>query len=323
MKGKNLLRRIGLSMLCVYLLATTAFARELVPVGRVIGLELRSRQVVVAGFDEKRGAVARAAGLLSGDIIQKIDDQEITCAEDVKKALERADGTVAIQVRRQGKTEKLRLEPVITPEGPKLGVYLRQGITGIGTVTWYDPATKQFGTLGHGVNDGGGKLLAMSEGCVYNAGVTAVKKGKAGEPGQLYGTMDSPKPVGSLKANTQQGVFGVCEKGWEGQTISTAASSEIKVGDAVIRSTVSGDGVREYSVKIMKIYPKSRSGGRNLLLKVTDPELLSITGGIVQGMSGSPIIQDGKLVGAVTHVLVNDPTMGYGIFIDNMLDAAA
>jgi stage IV sporulation protein B len=200
---------------------------------------------------------------------------------------------------------------------------LRQGINGIGTVTWYDPETKQFGTLGHGVNDGSGKLLSISEGWVYKAKVSTVKKGQVGQPGQLYGTMQSPEPVGELKSNTQQGVFGVSGEGWEGARVSTASAGEIHTGDAVIRSAVSGEGVREYSVKILKIYPKSRSGGRNLLLKVTDPELLSITGGIVQGMSGSPIMQDGKLVGAVTHVLVNDPTMGYGIFIDNMLNAAA
>ena len=264
----------------------------------------------------------KAAGLLAGDVIQKIDGAEISCAEDVRKALERSDGTVKLQVRRQGKQQELTLSPVITEDGPKLGVYLRQGITGIGTVTWYDPETGKFGTLGHGVNDGSGKLLQMKEGCAYNARVTAVKKGQIGQPGQLYGAVESPEAVGSLQKNTQQGVFGSCEKGWDGQTVPVAESGQIKVGDAVIRSTVSGEGVREYSVKILKIYPTSRDGGRNLLLKVTDPALLEITGGIVQGMSGSPILQNGKLVGAVTHVLVNDPTTGYGIFIENMLNAA-
>ena len=322
MKTKILLRRMGLSILCIYVLAMTALARDLVPVGQIVGLELRDKQVVVAGFDEEKGGGAKAAGLCAGDVIQKIDGMDITCAEDVKKALERSGGTVTVQLQRHGKTESVSMTPVITADGPKLGVYLRQGINGIGTVTWYDPATGQFGTLGHGVNDSSGKLLNMQEGYAYHASVSAVKKGKIGEPGQLYGTMVSTQPVGKLKNNTQQGVFGVCEKGWEGQSVSTASLKEVKVGDAVIRSTVSGEGVREYSVKILKIYPKSKGGGRNLLLKVTDPELLSITGGIVQGMSGSPILQNGKLVGAVTHVLVNDPTMGYGIFIDNMLDAA-
>ncbi len=319
---KIIFRRVATAALCVYLLAISVFAKGLVPVGKVVGLELLDQQVVVVGFDEQQGAAAKAAGLLNGDIIQKIDNMKITCTEDVRKALQQSDGTVAVEVRREGKTTLVQMKPVITENGPKLGVYLRQGITGVGTVTWYDPETKQFGALGHGVNDSGGSLLPMREGRVYHARVATVKKGKCGEPGQLYGTIQSPEPAGFLQKNTQQGVFGTCENGWEGQTIPVATLADVKTGEAVIRSNISGDSVREYSVKILKIYPKARNGGRNLLLKVTDPDLLAVTGGIVQGMSGSPLIQDGKLIGAVTHVLVNDPTTGYGIFIENMLDAA-
>ncbi len=320
---KNLFRRIAGAALSIYLLAGTAFAKELVPVGQVVGLELQDQQVVVVGFDEEQGQSAKAAGLLSGDIIKKIDRTDITCAEDVRKALQSSNGTVAVEITREGKEKQLQIRPYITKDGPRLGVYLRQGITGIGTVTWYDPETHQFGTLGHGVNDSSGKLLPMTQGWAYRAKVMAVKKGKVGEPGQLYGSILSPEPAGTLSANTQQGVFGTCHDGWEGQAIEVASMSEVKTGDAVIRTTVSGDTVREYSVKILKIYPKGRGTGRNMLIKVTDPALLEATGGIVQGMSGSPIIQDGKLIGAVTHVLVNDPTTGYGIFIENMLDAAA
>ena len=148
-------------------------------------------------------------------------------------------------------------------------------------------------------------------------------KGRCGEPGQLKGSADPSGKCGILLRNTPQGVFGTTSRGWTGQAIPTAAYDEIKTGSAVIVSTVDGSGPREYSVEILKIYPEDRSDCRNLLLRVTDPKLLAATGGIVQGMPGSPIIQDGKLVGAVTHVLVNDPTTGYGIFIENMLDAAA
>ena len=320
---KKMFRRIAGAVLCVYLLAGTAFAKELIPVGKIVGLELQDQQVVVAGFHEEPGAAAKAAGLCSGDVIKKINDTAITSAEDVRKALASSKGTVKVEIARDGKTRQLQIQPHVTEDGPRLGVYLRQGITGIGTVTWYDPETRQFGTLGHGVNDSTGNLLPMTQGWAYRAKVTAVKKGQIGEPGQLYGTVESPEAIGILRSNTQQGVFGVCENGWEGQAISVATADEIKTGDAVIRSNISGDTVREYSVKILKIYPKSRNNGRNLLIKITDPELLTVTGGIVQGMSGSPIIQDGKLIGAVTHVLVNDPTTGYGIFIENMLDAAA
>ena len=320
---KLMFKRIATAVLCVYLLTGTAFAKELIPVGQVVGLELQDRQVVVAGFDEQQGQAARAAGLLDGDVIQKIDETAITCAEDVRKALQKSDGMVQLEVRREGKVSRIQMTPQITRDGPRLGVYLRQGITGIGTVTWYDPDTQKFGTLGHGVNDSTGNLVQMVQGHAYRAQVLSVKKGKRGEPGQLYGTIASPTPTGTLEANTQQGVFGKSDEAWEGEAIPVAGVGEVKTGNAVIRSTVSGNTPREYSVKILKIYPKTKTAGRNLLLKVTDPALLEITGGIVQGMSGSPIIQDGKLVGAVTHVLVNDPTTGYGIFIENMLDAAA
>ena len=224
---------------------------------------------------------------------------------------------------RGGKEKKLKIKPQITDHGPRLGVYLRSGITGIGTVTWYDPETKQFGTLGHGVNGSDGELLEMTGGVAYDARVASVRKGVSGEPGQLKGAVAAGQEIGRLYRNTQQGVFGTSDRGWKGEALPVGEAEDIRTGDAVIRSTVSGDTVQEYSVEILKIYPGSRSDGRNLLLKVTDPALLETTGGIVQGMSGSPIIQDGKLVGAVTHVLVNDPTTGYGIFIENMLDAAA
>jgi stage IV sporulation protein B len=137
------------------------------------------------------------------------------------------------------------------------------------------------------------------------------------------GTVDTPVSIGELTANTARGVFGKSSTGWQGQLLETADADAVRTGNATILSTVSGNEVREYSVEILKLYPKARSSGRNMMIKVTDPTLLEATGGIVQGMSGSPIIQDGKLVGAVTHVLVNDPTTGYGIFIENMLDAAA
>ena len=162
----------------------------------------------------------------------------------------------------------------------------------------------------------------MTEGNAYDARVVSVRKGKIGEPGQLMGSVERLEPLGELTANTAQGVFGISQKGWQGKTLPVADPTEVKTGQATILSTVSGKQVREYSVEILKIYPKARLAGRNLLIHVTDPALLEATGGIVQGMSGSPIIQNGKLVGAVTHVLVNDPTTGYGIFIENMLDAA-
>ena len=320
---KKLAGAFILLWICLVVTPVSAFAqRALIPVGRIIGLELRDETVTVAAFTENASG-NRSEGLQIGDQLVKINDRPIRGAEDVLDALEDSCGELNILVRRGGKEKNLKIMPMQTAEGPRLGIYLRQGITGIGTVTFYDPETGEFGALGHGVNDGKGQLLKMRTGQIFDAGVVSVKKGCAGQPGQLRGAVTEKEPLGQLRCNTPQGVFGKTDRPLEGQAVPVAQTDAVKTGPAVIRSTVHGNTVREYSVEILKIYAEKRADGRNFLLRVTDPALLEQTGGIVQGMSGSPIIQDGKLVGAVTHVLVNDPTTGYGIFIENMLDAAA
>ena len=303
------------------LLATGAQAAEtLIPGGQVIGIEIHNNTVTVAAFET--GSPAQAAGLQAGDRLVAIDSRKIETPEDVQTALDRSGGSVQVTVRRGDSQQTYRVEPKITDQGPKLGVYLRQGVTGIGTVTYYDPQTMTFGALGHGVSDPAGRLLPVIRGMIYPARVVSVRLGKPGEPGQLMGNISSRGASGALQRNTAQGIFGSCASR-RGQPLPVGRPDEVRTGNATILSTVSGDTPREYSVEIIKIYPASRENGRNMLIRITDPALLEATGGIVQGMSGSPIIQDGKLVGAVTHVLVNDPTTGYGIFIENMLDAAA
>ena len=319
---KRLIHYIIVFALAFCLVVTANAAQMLIPVGQVVGLELSDNTVTVSSFDETLGDNAQKAGLKVGDRIIAVNGQPVKNAEDVRHALDRADGVVEMTVQRSKKTEKVRIEPTVTPEGPKLGVYLKEGVTGVGTVTWYDPETKKFGTLGHGVNNARGELLNMVSGNAYKASVASVRKGECGTPGQLMGALKDAKPVGVLYINCPQGVFGKTERGWSGEMLPVGAAKTVKTGNAVIRSTIEGDAPREYSVEILKVYPNTATSGRNLLLRVTDERLLNTTGGIVQGMSGSPIIQDGKLVGAVTHVLVNDPTRGYGIFIENMLDAA-
>ena len=320
---KRILRAVFFAVLLIGSLPAAARAEQLlVPVGRVIGIQLESGSVTVAAFDDVSGSRAREAGLRIGDEILKIDGRSISCARDVRSALDSSGNAVLLTVRRSGKVSTIPMEPFTENGSPRLGVYLRQGIAGIGTVTWYDPNSGAFGTLGHGVSDGKGKLVKMTGGQAYEAEILSVTKGKCGDPGQLKGSADAAASFGTLTKNTPQGVFGITQQGWPGTALPTAAYADIQTGPAVIRSTVDSSGPREYSVEILKIYPEGRSDCRNLLLKVTDPELLEATGGIVQGMSGSPICQDGRIVGAVTHVLVNDPTMGYGIFIENMLEAA-
>ena len=321
---KKLLNCTTLFIICVWLLAITAdAARMLVPVGQVVGLELGDNTVTVAAFDENLGAVAQKAGLQVGDRIVTVNGWDIHTTEDVRKALVQSDGTIEITVLRNRKSATIRLAPAITQDGPKLGIYLKQGVTGVGTVTWYDPDSKKFGILGHGVNNARGELLKMVSGTAYKAMVVSVRKGVCGEPGQLMGTLKEAEPIGTLYKNTNRGVFGTSQSGWTGEPLPVAVAKDVQIGPAVIRCTVQGDKVQEYSVEILKVYPNAGATGRNILLHITDPALLEATGGIVQGMSGSPILQDGRIVGAVTHVLVNDPTTGYGIFIENMLEAAS
>ena len=313
----------ALAVLCVILLLPAAWAEPLlIPVGQTVGLQLQDNTVTIAAFDDLLGADAKNAGLKIGDCIVKVNGTPVHSAQQMRDALEASGRTALLTIRRGGKELEATVKVTPTDGGAKLGVYLKQGISGIGTVTWYDPSTGKFGALGHGVNGSSGVLMQMAAGSTYPAQVMSVTKGRSGHPGQLRGSCDGAESCGELLRNTPQGVFGKSRQGWLGEAIPVGSADQVHPGQASIRSTVSNYTTGDYSVEILKVYPASRADGRNLLLKVTDKALLEATGGIVQGMSGSPIIQDGKLIGAVTHVLVNAPDIGYGIFIENMLEAA-
>lgn len=292
--------------------------RYLVPSGNLIGLHLRDGSITVADLDPEKSKPSVKAGLRIGDEILKINDFAITQISDIPELIGRSSGEIRLTYRRGSKEETVTI-PV--QPGQKLGLHLRQGIAGVGTVTWYDPETHTFGTLGHGVSNPHGILMNLHRGDAYSASVTGLQPGRIGQPGALKGAAVSDSPFGELTKNTPHGVFGSSRIPLPGTLMPVADWSALHTGPAQIRSTVDGDNPKDYNVEIIRLYPE-RSDGRDMLLKVTDPALISVTGGIVQGMSGSPILQDGYLVGAVTHVLVSEPTMGYGIFIGNMLDAA-
>ena len=198
-------------------------------------------------------------------------------------------------------------------------------MAGIGTLTYYDPATGQYGALGHGITDvDTAQLMPLASGAIMETTVKAVKKGAKGDPGELKGDFSVQRDVGTVTVNSSGGIFGtVADPDFlsGGTPVPVAAAGQITTGPATILATISGSDVREYRVELVRLYGADEPT-RNLLLRITDPALLSATGGIVQGMSGSPILQNGRIVGAVTHVLLNDPTRGYGIFIENMLDMA-
>ncbi len=295
----------------------TVFAKPaaLIPVGSTVGIKLYSQGLVVTGFD--RRSPAKSAGMKKGDVILAADGVTVHSAEDLRSCL--TGEQVVLQVLRKGREGAF----CVKPEDCRLGAYVRDSIAGIGTVTWYDQATGAFGALGHGVSDGDTELLLpLKSGVVVPSSVTEVVKGKDGEPGELKGSFDVERIVGSVEKNTEKGIFGQMDAAFSGDPLPVAEAWQIEPGPAVIRSNVEGTEVQEYSVEILKCYPQAQENGRDMVLQITDHRLLEHTGGIVQGMSGSPIIQNGRIIGAVTHVLVNDSTTGYGIFIENMLDAA-
>ena len=230
-------------------------------------------------------------------------------------------------MRRGGRLVKLAVCPKKGQDGVcRLGAWIRDSMAGIGTVTFYDPQTGAFAALGHGITDvDTGKLMPLSRGSVMAASVKAVKRGASGSPGELRGDFDLTRDLGSLYANTECGIFGVLPQENRpeavGEAIPVARRTEVRTGKAVILANCRGNEVCAYEIEIEKLYGGS-APTRNLLLRVTDPALIALTGGIVQGMSGSPIVQDGKLVGAVTHVLLDDPQRGYGILAENMLSAS-
>lgn len=295
----------------------------LVPGGQLLGITVEDGKFVIAGFDSRYGQAAKQSGLQVGDQILKIDGKEISSLADITSGLNQANGNITLTVRREEREQEVTFLPQITPDGPRLGIYLKEGISGVGTLTYYNPEDSSFGTLGHGVSNPGGGLAQISGGSVFNGCVLSVRKGRVGTPGQLMGCVTDPQERGTIRKNTPFGVFGTLNGFEKSLALEVGSFKDVKPGKATIRCTVAGCQVKEYEVQIVKVYGSRQQNGRNMLIKITDPKLLDATGGIVQGMSGSPIIQNGKLIGAVTHVLVNDPTMGYGIFIENMLDAAA
>ena len=313
------LYRTAAAGLLLLLLCFSVSAQRVIPGGNTIGLTVQTDGVAVVEFS---GTAPKRAGLKQGDIITKINGKPVADTAQLGAAVEASRGApLTLGILRAGEEKTVTLSPVETAEGWRLGLYVRDSVSGIGTVTYYDPESGAFGALGHGVNDGGGTLLPLRGGSVLPSEVAAVSKGEAGAPGALQGALCGRGQCGTILKNTPQGIFGTLEP-TGGEAVETAKNREIHPGAATVRANVRGRQVEEFTVEITAVYPNDE-GGRNLLLKVTDPTLLSLTGGIVQGMSGSPIMQDGKLVGAVTHVLIDDPTEGYGIFIDNMLAAAA
>ena len=333
--------RGGAALLLALLLCTAPFgagvtasaagsessARMLVPVGHTIGIKLFARGVLVVKLSDG-GTPAKDCGLQTGDVIVKCGGVSVTSTEQFQTLLQENGGDATdLQIRRGGESMTLEVEPRPNDQGQyAIGAWIRDSMAGIGTMTYYDPATGAFGALGHGITDvDTAQLMPFSSGSILPSTVKAVKKGASGAAGELWGDFDMTRDLGTLSANTASGVFGTVEESDFTESLTgalpVAKASEVRTGPAVILSNVEGDHVAEYDVEILQIVEGS-ADGRDLVISVTDPELIAATGGIVQGMSGSPILQDGRLVGAVTHVLIDDPQRGYGILAENMVSCA-
>ncbi len=305
---------------------------KLIPGGMPFGVSLDAECITVVGVCDiisggKPVSPAKDAGIEEKDTIIALNGQKVTNAAMVSELIDSAGGSpVEVTVKRGDSRLELTVHPAISDEDGKYraGLFIREGTAGIGTVTYIDPETGSFAGLGHGICElDSGKLVPVTRGVVVNVAISGVVKGKVGSPGELQGYFSSGK-IGTLFSNRDCGVYGVfCEypEWFCPEAIPVAATNEICEGDAEILCTTGYDGIGRYKVTLSHI-DHSGKKSKNFVVTVTDPTLLEKTGGIVQGMSGSPIIQNGKLVGAVTHVLVNDPTRGYGIFIENMLKTA-
>ena len=319
---KKAARRLGAAVLLTALLTAQVFAAVpayLIPGGNTVGLKLYTQGLVIVRIAD--GTAAQAAGLKAGDTILAVNGETVDSAKSLCSRVQEGKSLI-LTVRRGSREAEFLVAPEKAEAGYRLGLSLRDHVAGIGTVTYYAPDTRQFGALGHGVSGAAGsELTPVTSGFVVSSSVSDVQKGSRGTPGMLKGVFDLSHTIGSVTGNRACGIFGVMDALPHKAAVPVAEAGEIRTGSAKILSNVSGTEIREYDIEILKLMPDA-GNGRNLLLRVTDPELLEKTGGIVQGMSGSPIIQDGKLVGAVTHVLVSDPTRGYGILIENMLDAA-
>ena len=308
--------------------------RKLVTVsGAPFGIKMFTDGLMVVGMSDipttgGRVNPATAAGLEIGDVIKTFNGQKLATNEQLAELmLENGSGPVRVEVERDGSPFSTSIQPVRSTgdDQYRLGVWVRDSSAGIGTLTYLDQNSGLFTGLGHAVCDvDTGEVMPLSNGEVVPARITGCKRGEAGTPGELKGKFTEELPLGVLSANTETGVYGLLRSRtlYLGEEMPLAMKHEVQTGKAYIYTTVEGTQPKRYEIEIEKLSLGEDENGQNMVLHVTDPELLRRTGGIVQGMSGSPIIQNGMLVGSVTHVFVKDPTRGFGVFAENIQNNA-
>ena len=308
--------------------------------GEAIGISIKSEGLVIVDFTDVKGLKnnnksnpALEAGLKKGDMILKCNGTIVTDSDDFADLVREGEGKpLYLSCIRDGVNFSSKVMPVLTDDDNiyRVGMWVRDGTDGIGTLTFIDKTTGAYGAIGHGINDSDLNMLySVGSGCALQAKIIGIEAGKSGDPGELKGIFtNADEPLGDVRLNCNTGVYGkyfldieenkeyIADK----KEYEIGMSYEIETGKASILTTLDDEGPKEYEIEIKKIYKNRISNPKSMVISVTDPELIKRTGGIVQGMSGSPIIQNGKIVGAVTHVLINDSTMGYGIFIESMIN---
>jgi len=327
------------SMLVSGLLAPQiSWAYDVLAGGQSLGIVLKSEGAIVVGFtpvqtpDGKELYPAKEAGVEIEDMLIAINDQQVSYNQEVADLIDelgRGGEKIELTLRRDGALKKLVVEPVLCAESGtwRIGLYIRDANAGIGTLTFYDPATGAYGALGHRVEDNSdGERDAETLGRVLAAQVQYIQNSVDGEPGEKVGVFDSDSLNGSINKNCELGIYGWLEQSVSNalypEPLPVAGADEVKPGRATMLTVLEGEKLEEFEIEITRVSPQKHAADKGMVIKITDERLLAKAGGIVQGMSGSPIIQDGKLVGAVTHVFVNDASSGYACFAEWMLEEA-
>ena len=308
---------------------------EVYPGGISIGVKINNKGALVVGYsdistyDGLSESPGKIAGIELGDIIEEVNGENIeTCSDLISKVKSCRNDELTVKILR-GNSEITKKVPLIKEDNEyKIGLWVRDSTAGIGTLTFYDKDSKTFGALGHPITDGDTNVsFNIKSGTLIRSSILSIKKGERGNPGEIKGLfINENESIGTIEKNTSSGIYG------DGLTelinpnfnkaMTVAYRDEIKEGHAQIITTVEDDGAKAYDIEILKLLPQDEPGSKSMIIKIVDPVLLEKTGGIVQGMSGSPIIQNGKIIGAVTHVLINKPDVGYGIYIEWMLQDA-
>ncbi|OKZ65243.1 MAG: SpoIVB peptidase [Clostridium sp. 28_12] len=305
---------------------------QVIPVGEVIGIKLYTSGVLVVGTSEIEGIDGQKykpyenTGIQEGDSIISVNDIIVNNTEELIDAINLYEGeSVNIKYQRENDEKNCTIKPVKDKQGKyKIGLWVRDSAAGVGTLTFYCEQLKTFAALGHAITDiDTGEILQTSSGEIDNVSIVSVIKGKEEEPGKIQGAINQNSVIGNIYKNTAYGVYGVIKNPDNinidyNKKIYVAPRQEINLGDAIILSNIDGK-LKEYSVEIQRIYLNNNYDNKSMVIKIKDENLINKTGGIVQGMSGSPIIQNGKFIGAITHVFVKDPTLGYAVFADRMI----